>query len=112
MDAASSAPQPMADDLKFDWQRTRQQVEHEDALINHRITWNIQICAMLMAAFAAGVWFVRGPSVASPQATLSPYVLASIWIILSLLVLFGFLTSFITFRSVRMANVQIQQLQD
>ncbi len=94
------------DPIIVDWERVRGQIEHEDSLINHRITWVIQINAMLLAAFGAGVYFIKEPSRA---ANLSPQYL-SLSLLLVTLVLFGVLVSFIEFRSIKIANAQIEWL--
>jgi hypothetical protein len=88
-----------------DWERVRAQIQHEDALINHRITWLIQINAMLLAAFAAGVWFKdpgRANQLSPEQTTLS--------LLLIIILSFGLLVSVVTVRSVKLANDQIDHL--
>jgi hypothetical protein len=86
-----------------DWHCVRSQIEHEDGLINQRMTWAIQINQMLLAAFAAGVWFLVGNQNRGR-------VTAPVLIVLFILMGFAIVTNLITFRSVRMANRQIERL--
>jgi hypothetical protein len=98
------------DPVVLDWERVRSQIQHEDMLINHRITWAVQINTMLLAAFAAGVYFISDPEKAAGLATLD--LTLPLRLLLIVFVLFGALVSLITFRSVKMANVQISELVD
>ncbi len=94
------------DPIILDWDRVRSQIQHEDLLINHRITWLIQINAMLLAAFGAGVYFIKDPS-RSGALSLEQI---SVSLLLAVLIFFGALVSYITFRSVKIANSQIDWL--
>jgi hypothetical protein len=91
------------DPVFVDWDRVRSQIEHEDHLINHRITWVIQINTMLLAAFAAAAYFFRAPG-GDQKGTAEPIAVA---IVVFVLVAFGVLVSYVTYRSVRLANKQI-----
>ncbi len=100
---------PAVEDLRPHWEIVRKQVEHEDGLINHRITWNIQASAMLLAAFAGGIWLrsentadLKGPPF-TPEGSV-------VYVLLALLTIFGFVISYVTLRSVTMANCQIDLL--
>jgi prophage maintenance system killer protein len=94
------------------WERVRRQIEHEDDLINNRISQAIQISSMLLVAIAGILVFVATSTNLWENLTNAENS-ARLWLLFIPMLLFslaGMVTSFLIYRSVRMANMQVERL--
>jgi hypothetical protein len=92
------------DEMIVDWKRVRSQIEHEDMLINHRMSWFLAASAFLFSAFCISLSSLKKDT-PTETALLLGVVLTAIPVV-------GVILSIIAWRVLDDALVQVTRLKN